>query len=134
MRKNWLECDLQRVADSRGNLAIGEVDRQLPFIVRRFFVATDVPAGVNRGGHAHKTIEQFAVCVHGRVTLTLDDGIERTRLNLNPLAPGVFIPAMVWDEWSDFSPDAVLLVLASREFDESDYVRDYQRFIELVRG
>jgi len=134
MRKNWLACDLKRVSDHRGTLAIGELAHQLPFVARRFFFATGVPVGVMRGGHAHKTIEQFAVCVHGRVTLILDDGIERTQLHLHPSGPGVFIPAMVWDEWRDFSNDAVLLVLASKEFDESDYVRDYQQFIELVRG
>lgn len=130
----WFTRELQEVADHRGRLLIGEIEKHVPFLARRFFVATDVPAGVKRGGHAHRTIEQFAVCVHGSVTLTLDDGVERAQLNLTPLSPGVFIPAMVWDEWSSFSPDAVLLVLASKAFDESDYVRDYQRFIEMVRG
>jgi WxcM-like, C-terminal. len=131
---SWFTRDLQEIADARGTLLIGEVEKHMPFIVRRFFIATGVPAGVTRGGHAHKTIEQFAVCLRGSVTMLLDDGTRREQIRLSSPRLGAYIPAMVWDEWTDFSEDAVLLVLASKEFDEADYVRDYQRFIELVRG
>lgn len=123
---------LQEVADARGRLLIGELDRHVPFVVRRFFIATDIPQGVARGGHAHRTIEQFAVCLRGSVTMILDDGTNREAIGLSSPGSGIYIPAMVWDEQQRFSADALLLVLASKEYDEADYVRNYDDFRRLV--
>jgi UDP-2-acetamido-3-amino-2,3-dideoxy-glucuronate N-acetyltransferase len=132
MGKSWYTRELQEVADARGRLLIGELERDVPFLVRRFFVATDIPAGVARGGHAHKTIEQFAVCLRGSLLMILTDGEKRERIVLSSPKVGVYIPAMVWDEQREFSEDALLLVLASKEYDEADYVRNYEDFRRLV--
>lgn len=128
----WFTRELQEVSDIRGRLLIGELEKHVPFLVRRFFVALDIPRGVARGGHAHRTIEQFAVCLRGSVTMVLDDGIARTRIELSTPERGIYIPAMIWDEQQRFSDDAVLLVLASKEYDENDYVRNYGEFRRLV--
>lgn len=129
---SWFTRELQEVSDARGRLLIGELEKHVPFLVRRFFVATDIPRGVARGGHAHRTIEQFAVCLRGRVTMILDDGIARIRIELSTPTRGLYIPAMVWDEQQRFSEDALLLVLASKEYDEADYVRNYDDFRRLI--
>ena len=133
MAKSWFTCELQEVVDARGRLLIGEIEKHVPFLVRRFFVATDVPAGVARGGHAHRTIEQFAVCLRGCVTMRLDDGAYRADfIQLSSPNVGIYIPAMVWDEQQRFSTDALLLVLASKEYAEADYVRNYDEFRRLI--
>jgi acetyltransferase-like isoleucine patch superfamily enzyme len=123
---------LRRVDDLRGALVVGEIERDVPFTVRRFFVVFDVANEEIRGEHAHRTLHQFLVCLRGRVHLMVDDGAGRAELVLDAPSLGVHLPPMVWGTQYRHSPDAVLLVLASAHYDPADYVRDYREFLALM--
>lgn len=118
--------------DLRGSLAAGEVDADFPFTPRRFFVVFDVPSQHVRGEHAHHTCSQFLVCLAGSVTVHLDDGRRRAEVLLDSRDRGILIPPLVWASQFKYSADAVLLVLASHEYDNDDYIRDYGEFLALV--
>jgi UDP-2-acetamido-3-amino-2,3-dideoxy-glucuronate N-acetyltransferase len=117
--------------DLRGSLRFGEVHRQVPFKVQRYFLVFDVPSEHVRGEHAHRTLQQFLVCVAGRCNVVIDDGVRRHEVMLDSPGKGVYIPAMVWATQYKFTRDAVLMVLASEYYDASEYIRDYAEFIAL---
>jgi acetyltransferase-like isoleucine patch superfamily enzyme len=120
------------VRDMRGSLAIAELGDQLPFVPKRFFVVHDVPSRHVRGEHAHRTLRQFLVCLKGELSLIVDDGARRQEVRLMRPDVGVYLPPMVWSVQYRFSPDAILLVLASDPYDPDDYVRDYDQFRKLT--
>jgi UDP-2-acetamido-3-amino-2,3-dideoxy-glucuronate N-acetyltransferase len=122
---------LHAVEDPRGLLTVGEAARQVPFAPRRYFVVSDVPDESIRGEHAHLALHQFLVCLAGRVTAEVDDGRSRAAFLLDTPRVGLYMPPMTWGAQHHYSRDAVLLVLASHEYDATDYVRDYARFLEL---
>lgn len=125
--------DLPAVEDLRGLLSFGEVGAQLPFTPRRYFLVTGVPSPEVRGEHAHKTLEQFLVCVAGSVDVVVDDGRRRAQVTLDRFDRGLYIPPRVWGIQYRYSPDAVLMVLASDVYDADDYIRDYDEFERHVR-
>ncbi|MDM6747219.1 WxcM-like domain-containing protein, partial [Escherichia coli] len=86
------------------------------------------------GYHAHRKLKQMAICVKGYCTFTLDDGFERRSIKLDNPAQGLLIESFLWREMSDFSEDCVLLVLADADYDELDYIREYETFKKIVRG
>ena len=94
----------------------------------------DTGVGVRRGYHAHKSLEQILICIHGKCKILLDDGREKKVIALEKPYEGLYIANYMWREMFDFSEDAVLLVLASELYDESDYIRDYDEFLEFVQG
>ena len=124
---------LKLVADERGNLIVGELDAGLPFVVRRYFVVCDVSSGRVRGEHAHRELEQFLVCLRGRCSVIVDDGVRREELVLSDPTIGLYVGPMVWAVQHGYSPDGLLLVLASAEYDPADYIRDYDEFLRAVR-
>jgi len=117
--------------DLRGSLSFGEVHRQVPFEVKRYFLVFDVASQHVRGEHAHRSLQQFLVCVAGRCNVVTDDGNNRHEVALDSPAKGVYVPPMVWATQYKFSRDAVLLVLASDYYDAQDYIRDYGEFLAL---
>ena len=119
--------------DDRGQLVAIEAAREIPFGVKRVYYIYDTLPGVRRGFHAHRNLEQILVCVHGSCKIHLDDGRETAEVLLDNPNTGLYISNDMWREMYDFSPDAVLLVLASEHYDEADYIRDYDKFLELVR-
>lgn len=123
---------LPHVSDLRGDLAVAELDELLPFRVARYFAVFDVPSTHVRGEHAHRRCHQFLTCLHGAVTLVVDDGEHRARVRLNRPELGVHVPPMVWGIQFEYSADAVLLVLASHPYDTDDYIRDYDEFRAAV--
>jgi UDP-2-acetamido-3-amino-2,3-dideoxy-glucuronate N-acetyltransferase len=123
---------LPLVEDLRGSLSFGEVARHVPFEVRRYFLVFDVTGEHIRGEHAHKRLQQFLVCVHGRCHVIADDGHNREEFVLDRPDIAVYIPPMVWAAQYRYSRDAVLLVLASDYYDPSDYIRDHAEFLALV--
>lgn len=123
---------LPLVEDLRGNLAIGETQRQVPFEIRRFFLVFGVEDQNIRGEHAHRRLHQFLVCAHGSCHFVADDGKNREEFVLDRPNLGLHVPPMIWGVQYRYSPDAVLLVLASDHYDPADYIRDYQEFIALV--
>jgi dTDP-4-dehydrorhamnose 3,5-epimerase-like enzyme len=126
--------NLPKITDRRGNLTFIEGNRHIPFLVRRVYYLYDVPAGAMRGGHAHKKLEQFVIAASGSFTVVIDDGRKRKKFFLNRPHYGLYIPRMVWRELEDFSSGSICVVLASEEYDESDYYRSYKRFLKAFRS
>jgi acetyltransferase-like isoleucine patch superfamily enzyme len=120
---------LTQVDDLRGTLVAGEVPREIPFEVRRFFVVFDVTSEEIRGEHAHRTLEQFLICLRGRVNVMTDDGKQREVFTLDSPAIGLYLSPLVWASQYKYSADAMLLVLASDRYRPDDYIRDYAEFL-----
>lgn len=120
------------LGDARGSLVALEGDITIPFAIQRVYYLFGTQPGVARGFHAHKELKQVAVCVTGRCRMVLDDGKRREEAWLDSSTKGLALPAMVWHEMHDFSSDCVLLVLASEHYDEADYIRNYQDFLERI--
>jgi len=117
------------VEDLRGTLSFGEVERHIPFPVRRYFLVFGVASEHIRGEHAHRAQHQFMVCVHGRCNVVADDGLNRQEFMLDGPGVGIHIPPGVWAVQYKHSPDAVLMVLTSDYYDSSDYIREYAEFL-----
>lgn len=123
---------LPLITDLRGSLSVGELPTDLPFPPQRYFVVFDAPSREVRGEHAHLTLEEYLICVHGECVVAVDDGTERGQVVLDRPDTALHLPPMVWSIQYDFSPDAVLLVLASDVYDPDDYIRSYEEFREAV--
>lgn len=119
-------------SDERGQLIALEEFVDIPFRIKRIYYLYDTKAGVIRGKHAHKSLQQILVCVHGSCKVNLDNGHEKTTVLLDKPYEGLYIANNVWREMFDFSADAVLLVLASELYDEDDYIRNYDAFIRYI--
>jgi acetyltransferase-like isoleucine patch superfamily enzyme/dTDP-4-dehydrorhamnose 3,5-epimerase-like enzyme len=126
--------ELPVIQDLRGSLAVGEIDSSLPFQPQRFFVIFDVPSREVRGAHAHRALHQFLVCLRGDLALLVDDGRRREVISMNSPRLGVHLSPMVWAVQYKFSPDAVLLVLASDKYDPASYIRDYDEYLDLINS
>jgi len=124
--------DFKVRGDERGSLIAIEENADIPFSIKRVYYIFDTQAGVTRGLHAHRTLRQVLVCVNGSCKVLLDDGMEKISVVMNNVSQGLLVDPMIWHEMYDFSSDCVLLVLASDFYDESDYIRDYHEFIELI--
>lgn len=121
--------ELPLIHDLRGNLSFAELEKDLPFVVKRCFWVFDVPSKKVRGEHAHKVCHQFLICVAGDLTVMLDDGRERIEVRLDSPSRGLHIPPGVWGVQYKYSSNAVLVVLASHAYDPKDYIRDYAEFL-----
>lgn len=124
--------DLKNFSDERGSLVAIEGNKDMPFTIKRIYYIFDNKSNLRRGFHAHKKLKQVLICVKGSCYIHLDNGKENEEVLLDNPTKGLFIDSTVWREMYDFSLDAVLLVLASERFEEEDYIRDYQKFIEYV--
>jgi len=122
------------VHDLRGDLSFAEYADGLPFLPKRYFAVFNVPSKEVRGEHAHRRLHQFLVCVKGTCSVLVDDGQISDEIQLSSPSVGVHLPPMVWSVQYRYSPDAVLLVLASDLYDPDDYIRDYEVFLqEMVK-
>ena len=119
--------------DDRGQLVAIEENKDLPFDVKRVYYIYDTLPGVRRGFHAHRNLQQILLCVSGSCKIHLDNGKETAEVLLDKPNEGLYIANDMWREMYDFTPGAVLLVLASEHYDEADYIRNYDDFIKLVR-
>lgn len=124
---------LPLIKDLRGNLSVGEFEHHVPFKVKRYFLVFDVMSAETRGEHAHISCHQFLVCVKGKCSVVADDGVNRQEFELERPNVAVYLPPMVWGIQYKYSSDAVLLVFASEHYDSNDYIRDYDRFLQLLR-
>ena len=118
----------------QGNLVALEKGAEFPFEIKRVYYIWNTPADVVRGYHAHRKLEQVIVCMAGSCDFILDDGRSRETVHLDNPAQGLYIKHNIWREFTHFSPDCVLMVLASEYYDEADYIRDYDTFLKEVRG
>jgi len=105
----------------------------VPFSIKRIFYLYGIPKNALRGGHAHKSLHQFAIAATGSFDVTVDDGHEKKTFHLDRPDHGLYIPPMIWDELENFSPGSLCLVLASDHYDEADYIRDYEAFKKASR-
>ena len=128
--KNVLNFDV--FGDDRGALISLEENINVPFEIKRVYFIFNTNDGISRGFHAHKDLEQVALCVKGSCRLVLDNGKSRESIILDSPNKGIYIDNSKWREMHDFSEDCVLLVLASKVYDESDYIRDYKEFLRLT--
>lgn len=126
--------DLPKISDPRGNLTFIEGQRHVPFDIRRVYYLYDVPGGAERGGHAHKELHQLIIAMSGSFDVVLDDGRDKKRIHLNRSYNGLYVCPMIWRELDNFSSGSVCMVLASNHYDEADYYRDYQQFLQAVNA
>lgn len=122
--------ELPKITDPRGNLTFVEGGNHIPFDIRRVYYLYDVPGGAERGGHGHKALHQLIVAMSGSFDVVLFDGYEQKRFHLNRSYYGLYVCPMIWRELDNFSSGSVCMVLASENYDESDYYRDYREFSE----
>lgn len=126
--------DFQEHGDWRGQLVALEENKNIPFSVKRVYFMYDTLAGVVRGKHAHRQLQQILFCVAGACTISLDNGVEKVEIRLNQPSRGLLIGPGIWREMYDFTENAVLMVLASEYYDESDYIRNYEEFLESIKN
>ncbi|MBR1817083.1 MAG: WxcM-like domain-containing protein [Lachnospiraceae bacterium] len=124
--------EFQIHGDDRGQLVALEEMKDIPFEIKRVYYMYDTIEGVRRGFHAHKCLEQILICIHGSCKVLMDDGDEKAEVLLDKPYEGLYISNAIWREMFDFSPDAVLMVLASEYYDEADYIRDYKAFRKYI--
>lgn len=124
--------ELPKIEDARGNLTFIEGHRHVPFEIQRVYYLYDVPGGAERGGHAHKALNQLIIAMAGSFDVVLDDGRQRKRFHLNRSYYGLYVCPMIWRELDNFSSGSVCMVLASNRYDESDYYRDYAQYQSVL--
>ena len=124
----WIE--LPNLGDHRGSLVVAEANRNVPFSIQRLYYIFGAQPDVPRGFHAHKELQQIAFCIQGSCKILMNNGKEKQEVLIGQSNKGLFIPPMVWHEMHGFSEDCILLVLASDHYDESDYIRNYDQFLE----
>jgi dTDP-4-dehydrorhamnose 3,5-epimerase-like enzyme len=120
------------IGDNRGSLVAMETKDKIPFNIKRVYFIFDTQKNVSRGFHAHKDLQQVAVCVTGKCRMILDDGKKNEEVWLDSPNKGIFIDKYIWREMHDFSDDCVLLVLANENYSESDYIRSYDEFLKIT--
>ena len=126
--------NLPKKLDKRGNLSFVEGDNHIPFTIKRTYWVYDVPGGESRGGHAYKENQEFIIALSGSFDVVLDNGKEKITYNLNRSYNGLYIPKMYWRELNNFSTNSLALILSSTDFNENDYIRDYDNFSSLMKG
>jgi dTDP-4-dehydrorhamnose 3,5-epimerase-like enzyme len=131
---NLKTIKLPKITDQRGNLTFIESERHIPFKIKRVYYLYDVPGGTSRGGHGHKKLHQVIIALSGSFDITLDDGNEKKLINMNRSYEGLYVPPMMWRDLDNFSSGSVCMVLASEFYDEADYFRDYNEFLNSARG
>ena len=125
--------ELPKIGDPRGNLTSIESERNIPFEIKRVYYLYDVPGGATRAGHGHKTLQQLIIAMSGSFDVTLDDGTRKEKYHLNRSYCGLYVAPMMWREIDNFSSGSVCMVLASDFFDEADYFRYYEDFLEATK-
>lgn len=120
--------NLPKIADGRGNLSIIEEFKQVPFKIKRSYWIYDVPGGVERGGHAYKENTEFIVALSGSFDVLIDDGKEQQIFHLNRSYFGLLVPKGLWRVMNNFSTNSLALILSSTEYDEQDYIMDYETY------
>jgi len=125
--------ELPKISDVRGNLSFVQNGIGMPFLIERVYYLYDIPAGSNRGGHAHYLLEQLLIPLSGSFDVHLDDGKNKINYRLDRPNLGLYICPMIWREIDNFTSGSVCLVLASRRYEEADYMRLHSNFIDSVR-
>lgn len=123
--------ELPKIQDPRGNLSFFEYPSQLPFEIKRTYWIYDVPGGEVRGEHAFKAQNEFIVALSGSFDVFLFDGTKEVKFSLNRSYYGLYVPNMIWRRMENFSTNSLALIVSDREYNESDYIRDFENFKQL---
>lgn len=128
------EVQLPQIHDPRGDLTFVEGDNHIPFNIARVYYLYNVPVDSERGGHAHRDLQQVVFALSGSFRMTIDDGVTKSEYWLRDPRKGLYISKMVWREMDAFSQGAVCMVLASHRYDEQDYFRNYDDFLSSLKS
>lgn len=128
------KLNLPKIGDARGNLSIIEQFKQIPFEIKRAYWIYDVPGGMNRGGHAYKENEEFIVALSGSFDVVINDGEDECVFNLNRSYCGIYVPKGMWRTMTNFSTNSLALVLSATEYDDGDYIMDFEEFKRWRKG
>ena len=134
MNTSWRSIPLQTISGSLGSIGVIEGKESIPFAVKRAYFIYGVPTGSERGGHAHRDLEQVMVAVSGSLTVRLDSGTDSEEFDLDSPEKGLLVPPGTWRDLLDFSENTICLVLASLPYDEADYIRNYDDFRQWRNG
>lgn len=126
--------NLPKIQSDAGSLTVLEKDINIPFDIKRIYYLYDVPMGSERGGHGHYELEQFIVAASGSFTFVLDDGKNQKEVFLNDPSKALYIKPGIWREIKNFSSGSICLVLASDEYNETDYIREYDEYIKYIKN
>lgn len=129
MISNCRMLEFKRFSGNLGALTAVEGERDIPFPVRRVYYITDVPGDATRGFHAHQALEQVLICLHGTIKIRVKTPFEEDTITLSENSTGLYIGNMIWREMFDFTPGAVLMVLASDYYSEDEYIRNYKEYL-----
>jgi hypothetical protein len=124
---------LPQLGDRNGHITVVNNNSEIPFVIKRIFYLYDIPGGESRGAHAHKNCHQFLVSASGAFEVLLDDGNTKRQVLLNRPNIGLHIPPGIWASEINFSSGSICLVLASHNYDEADYIRDYNEYLNYRR-
>jgi len=119
---------LPKILDDRGNLSFFQNNDQIPFVMRRVYWIYDVPGGEFRGGHAYKKLQEVIVALSGSFDIVLNDGKEERKYTLNHAYYGLYVPKMIWRQLENFSTNSIAFIAADSEYDEADYIRNFNQF------
>jgi len=126
---------LPKILDDRGNLSFAENNNQIPFYIQRVYWIVEVPGGEVRGGHAYKQLEEVIIPLSGSLDVAYDDGSGSEQVyHLNRSYKGLYVPPLTWRQLRHFSTNTVVLILASRKFDERDYIYNYNLFTKMLKS
>lgn len=125
--------DVSKVHNKAGNVTVVENGKNIPFDVKRIYYLYDIPSGESRGGHAHYELEQYIIAASGSFDVLLDDGKNRKIVTLNRPNLALHVVPGLWRELDNFSSGSICMVLASHKYDECDYIRDYEKYIEYKK-
>jgi hypothetical protein len=120
---------LPQLGDRNGHITVVNNNSEIPFVIKRIFYLYDIPGGESRGAHAHKNCHQFLISASGAFEVLLDDGNTKRQILLNRPNVGLHIPPGIWASEINFSSGSICLVLASHNYDENDYIRDYNEYL-----
>lgn len=131
--KDAKKIELPKVVDFRGNLSVIEENNQIPFSIKRVYWIYDIPGGERRSGHAFKEQHEMIVALSGSFDIVLRDGREEKTYTLNRSFNGVYVPNKIWRRIENFSTNAVALVLSSTHYSQSDYIDDYEDYLQYLK-
>jgi len=136
MKNKIVDCkliEIGKIGGREGHISVVENDDQIPFEIKRVFYLYDIPGGESRGAHAHKECHQFLIAASGAFDVLLDDGENRKIISLKRPDQGLHIPPGVWASEVNFSSGSICLVLASQEYNENDYIRNYKEYLNFIK-
>ena len=131
MSNNTKIINLPKFLDVRGNLSFVEQNNHIPFEIKRTYWLYDVPGGEYRGGHAYINNEEFIIALSGSFDVVVDDGTKKKVFQMNRSYYGLYIPKGMWREINNFSSNSFALEFGSAEYNENDYIRDYDTFLKM---